>query len=80
MMLHLYKPLGDNDQGIRLEAATSLSAYLLALLEGERSEKTKSEVDYALGRLTKGLGSGRESARPGFAVVLTEVCQSFSPL
>lgn len=74
MSLNLYKPLGDNDETIRLSAANQLASELLALLEGERTAKTKSDVDYALSRLTKGLASGRESARPGFAVVLTEVC------
>lgn len=33
----------------------------------------KEEISYAINRLIKGLASGRESARPGFAVVLTEV-------
>ncbi|PWW79058.1 hypothetical protein C7212DRAFT_275448 [Tuber magnatum] len=72
MSLHLYKPLGDNDHAIRLEAAKKLTSELLQLLSSEHSEKSKSSLDYALGRLTKGLASGRESARPGFAVVLTE--------
>lgn len=73
MSLNLYKPLGDNDEVVRLSAANKLASELLALLEGEHTVKTKSDVDYALSRLTKGLSSGRESARPGFAVVLTEV-------
>lgn len=73
MSLHLYKPLGDNDHAIRLDAARTLTSELLQLLSSEYSEKSKSSLDYALGRLTKGLASGRESARPGFAVVLTEV-------
>jgi len=73
MSLHLYKPLGDNDHAIRLDAAKTLTSELLQLLSSEYSEKSKSSLDYALGRLTKGLASGRESARPGFAVVLTEV-------
>ncbi|KAG0125497.1 DNA polymerase phi-domain-containing protein [Tuber indicum] len=72
MSLHLYKPLGDNDHAIRLDAAKTLTSELLQLLSSEHSEKSKSSLDYALGRLTKGLASGRESARPGFAVVLTE--------
>ncbi|KAL7269860.1 DNA-directed DNA polymerase [Rhizina undulata] len=72
MSLHLYKPLGDNDESTRLEAARSLTTELLALVSGERTVKTKSDIDYALKRLTRGLASGRESARPGFAVVLTE--------
>ena len=74
MSLHLYKPLGDNDHAIRLDAARTLTSELLQLLSSEHSEKSKSSLDYALSRLTKGLASGRESARPGFAVVLTEVC------
>jgi len=73
MSLHLYKPLGDNDPAIRLDAARTLTLELLQLLSSKHSEKSKSSLDYALGRLTKGLASGRESARPGFAVVLTEV-------
>ena len=80
MSLHLYKPLGDNDHAIRLDAAKTLTSELLQLLSSEYSEKSKSSLDYALGRLTKGLASGRESARPGFAVVLTEVGGIPAPL
>lgn len=70
----LYKPLGDNDPKIRIEAAKQMAGELHTLLAGERTDDTRGQVDYALGRLTKGLSSGRESARPGFATVLTEVC------
>jgi DNA polymerase phi len=73
MSLTLYKPLGDNDEAIRLQAAQQLLLELHDLLAGEATEQSKSAVDYALKRLTRGLASGRESARPGFAVVLSEV-------
>lgn len=73
MSLALYKPLTDNTESVRLAAAKQLIEELTSILAGERTEKTKSDVDYALKRLTRGLASGRESARPGFAVVLTEV-------
>jgi hypothetical protein len=78
MSLSLYKPLGDNDEATRLNTAKQLSSELSTLLAGERTEKSKSDVDYALKRLTKGIASGRDSARPGFAVVLTEVTISSS--
>ena len=73
MSLALYKPLVDNDEKTRLEAAKQLTTELTELLSGEATEEAKKGVDYALKRLTRGLASGRESARPGFAVVLTEV-------
>jgi len=73
MSLSLYKPLGDNNEGVQLQAAKQLSSELSELLSSERTEKSKADVDYALKRLTRGIGSGRDSARPGFAVVLTEV-------
>ncbi|KAA8907472.1 DNA polymerase phi-domain-containing protein [Sphaerosporella brunnea] len=76
MSLSLYKPLGDNDEVTRLAAAKQLSSELATLLAGERTEQSKSDVDYALKRLTKGIASGRDSARPGFAVVLTEFLAS----
>lgn len=84
MSLSLYKPLGDNDEATQLSAAAQLTSELTALLAGERTDKTKADVDYALKRLTRGLASGRDSARPGFALVLTEVIflpsLFFSPL
>lgn len=76
MSLALYKPLVDNDEKTRLEAAKQLTTELTELLSGEATEEAKKGVDYALKRLTRGLASGRESARPGFAVVLTEVWES----
>ncbi|KAI5856466.1 DNA polymerase phi-domain-containing protein [Tricharina praecox] len=72
MSLSLYKPLGDNNEAVRLQAAQQLAGELSELLAGEHTEKSKADVDYALKRLTRGIGSGRDSARPGFAVVLTE--------
>jgi len=75
MSLSLYKPLGDNNEAVRLQAAKQLSSELSELLAGEKTEKSKADVDYALKRLTRGIGSGRDSARPGFAVVLTEVSE-----
>lgn len=80
MSLALYKPLTDNNESVRLAAAKQLIEELTSILAGERTEKAKSDVDYALKRLTRGLASGSESARPGFAVVLTEVDFYFSGL
>ncbi|RPB26351.1 hypothetical protein L211DRAFT_781643 [Terfezia boudieri ATCC MYA-4762] len=67
-MLHLYKPLTSNDPTIRLKAASELTSQLLAL----SPKHPKEELHYALTRLIRGLASGHESARFGFAVVLTE--------
>ncbi|TGZ85473.1 hypothetical protein EX30DRAFT_314548 [Ascodesmis nigricans] len=72
MSLALYKPLTENSESVRLTAAKQLIEELSTILSGDRDEKAKSDIDYALKRLTRGLASGRESARPGFAVVLTE--------
>lgn len=73
MSLTLYKPLTSNDLDTRIQAAKQLTTELGDLISGERSEESKKTIDYALKRLTRGLSSGSESARPGFAVVLTEV-------
>jgi DNA polymerase phi len=73
MSLSLYKPLGDNDEATRISAAKQLSSELIALLAGERNDRSKADVEYALKRLTRGLASGRDFARPGFALVLIEV-------
>lgn len=73
MSLHLYKPLGSNDESVRLSTAHTLTTELTALLTTERTPQSKKDVDYALSRLTKGLSSGSNSSRPGFAIVLTEV-------
>ena len=73
MSLTLYKPLGSNDEKTRLNAAKSLVSELSATLNGDKTEKTNTEVQYALRRLTRGLASGRESSRVGFALVLAEV-------
>jgi DNA polymerase phi len=73
MSLHLYKPLGSNDESVRLSTAHTLTTELTTLLTTERTPQSKKDVDYALSRLTKGLSSGSNSSRPGFAIVLTEV-------
>ncbi|KAI5849467.1 DNA polymerase phi-domain-containing protein [Morchella snyderi] len=76
MSLHLYKPLGSNDESVRLSTAHTLTTELTTLLTTERTPQSKKDVDYALSRLTKGLSSGSNSSRPGFAIVLTEFLAS----
>lgn len=66
--LELFTKLTSNDKAIRLSSA----AQLIDSLSNEE------ELKYSLNRLTKGLSSGRESARIGFAVALTEV-YTFQP-
>lgn len=61
--LELFTKLTSNDKAIRLSSA----AQLIDSLSNEE------ELKYSLNRLTKGLSSGRESARIGFAVALTEL-------
>lgn len=76
MSLHLYKPLGSNDESVRLSTAHTLTTELNTLLTTECTPQSKKDVDYALSRLTKGLSSGSNSSRPGFAIVLTEFISS----
>ncbi|KAF8426593.1 DNA polymerase phi-domain-containing protein, partial [Tirmania nivea] len=73
-MLHLYKPLTSSDPTVRLRAASELTSQLLALVGSDSTApaRPKDELHYALTRLIRGLASGHESARFGFAVVLTE--------
>ena len=71
--MELYDELASNDENRRVAAA---GALVNKILEGQRSESELErgvDLTYALGRLIKGLSSGRESARLGFSVALTEV-------
>ncbi|WBW71318.1 rRNA processing protein Pol5 [Schizosaccharomyces osmophilus] len=61
--LELFTTLVSNDKNTRLKAAKELIDSIA----------TEEELKYALNRLTKGVSSGRESARLGFSVALTEV-------
>jgi DNA polymerase phi len=70
--MELYEELVSNEEARRLKAAEQL---VRKILEGNKGESTEKAFDltYALNRLVKGLGSGRESARLGFSIALTEV-------
>jgi hypothetical protein len=59
--------LAAEDEDQRLGAANGMLMYLSSL------NSDSSEIDYALKRLIKGLGSSREAARQGFAVCLCEL-------
>ncbi|OLL25975.1 DNA polymerase V [Neolecta irregularis DAH-3] len=61
----LYGKLADNDPAARLSAAEKLISSL--------KESSTEEMEYAIGRLFKGLASRRKSARLGFGVALTEL-------
>lgn len=70
--MDLYDDLASNDEEVRIKAAEAL---VNKILQGEKSGNPEKGTDllYALKRLVKGLSSGRESARLGFSVALTEV-------
>jgi len=70
--MELYEELVSNEEARRINAAEQL---VRKIVEGNKGGSTEKAVDltYALNRLVKGLGSGRESARLGFSIALTEV-------
>ena len=70
--MELYDELASNDESIRIKAAEGL---VRKILEGQKTGNPEKGADlsYALNRLVKGLSSGRESARIGFSIALTEV-------
>ncbi|EEB06994.1 DNA polymerase phi [Schizosaccharomyces japonicus yFS275] len=61
--LELFTKLASNEKNTRLMAAERLLDSI----------SNEAELEYALNRLTKGISSGRESARLGFSVALTEL-------
>ena len=70
--MELYEELVSNDEKTRIAAAEQLVKRIIAARQS-RSTDRAVEFDYALTRLVKGLSSGRESARLGFSIALTEV-------
>lgn len=68
-MHDLYRLLGSDRESTRLEAASQLLLQL-PVDEGLAEPQTAA----TLRRLIKGLGSGREASRIGFATALSEVC------
>lgn len=70
--MDLYDDLASNNEEIRIKAAESLVNKIL-LAERSGNPEKGTDLPYALNRLVKGLSSGRESARLGFSVALTEV-------
>jgi hypothetical protein len=71
-VMELYEQLASNEEEERIKAAKQL---VRRVVEGGKSGQVEKGVDseYALNRLIKGLSSGRESARLGFSIALTEV-------
>lgn len=70
--MDLYDDLASNDESTRIKAAESLVNKILEGVKSGNPEKG-TDLTYALNRLVKGLSSGRESARLGFSIALTEV-------
>jgi DNA polymerase phi len=72
LTMDLYDDLASNDDGRRIKAAEQLVTKVIL---GEKSgiPEKGTDLTYALTRLVKGLSSGRESARLGFGMALTEV-------
>ena len=70
--MELYKELASDEEPRRIKAAEEL---VRKVVEGNKSGNADNgaELSYALTRLVKGLASGRESARLGFSIALTEV-------
>jgi len=74
--MELYDELASNDEQRRATAAATL---VKKIAEGHKSGNAEKGTDltYALSRLLRGLSSGRESARLGFSIALTEVVPKF---
>jgi DNA polymerase phi len=70
--MELYEQLASNEENLRIKAAEEL---VRKVVNGGKTGHTEKGIDseYALNRLVKGLSSGRESARLGFSIALTEV-------
>lgn len=64
-LIEIYEDLANESEEIRLEAAKNLLAKLPSLSSEQRHR--------VLGRLFRGLCSGRKAARLGFSVAVTEV-------
>ena len=70
--MELYKELASDEEARRIKAAEELVGKVV---DGYKSGNPDNgaELTYTLTRLVKGLASGRESARLGFSIALTEV-------
>lgn len=68
-ILQYFWDLASVEETVRIAAATSL----ISALSQESSETFKTDMDYSVKRLIRGLASSRAGARQGFAVALTEV-------
>jgi len=68
----LYNELASNDEKKRIAAAEQLVEKIVAVRRAGTKEQG-FDFDYAMARLVKGLSSGRQSARLGFSIALTEV-------
>lgn len=66
-LVEIYEDLANENEEIRLKAASSL----LAKVSPEKSP-SREQLSEILTRLTRGLCSGRKAARLGFSVALTE--------
>jgi hypothetical protein len=72
--LQEFYKLASPESATRIQAAQALSE---ALIPPTALSECTPDQTYAFSRLTKGLASGRESARLGFTLALAEV--SFHP-
>jgi len=70
--MELYNELASNDHQQRITAAEELVKKVVNGVKSGDAEKG-TDLTYALNRLVRGLSSGRESARIGFSIALTEV-------
>jgi len=70
--MELYDELASNEEEKRIMAAEKLVNKILEDQKTGNPEKG-TELTYAMNRLVKGLSSGRQSARIGFSIALTEV-------
>ena len=67
-LVEIYEDLANVDEKIRLKAAEALLTNFVA-----SGKSTGEQLNKIIGRLFRGLCSGRKAARLGFSVVLTEL-------
>ena len=81
VFLNFFWDLASDEEGLRIDAAHCLIAYLTGKKIADAAKIPAQPVneeifDYAVKRLVRGLGSSRDSARQGFATCLAELLRN----